>query len=178
MWKTFSHILFPAALLIISLSTNFRQRDHIGNDISNDPSVINEEIPPLVTSASLSDSIPPQMLTSLGFSNVTGVKYRHHTGMAASYFTYKAEREKLIYLLSILPFKTVHSNADTNCHDVPFHALSELKREAHPQEVQSEEFWAATEKDFDAFESIKPPYRHTLLISKNDSRVIHRIATL
>jgi hypothetical protein len=178
MWKTFSHILFPAALLVISLSSNFRQRNHIVEDIANGSPIINQQIPPLVTSTRLSDSIPTDMLRSLGFSNVTGVKYRQHTGMAASYFTYRAEREKLIYLLSVLPFKTANSNADIVCHNVPFDTLSELKRKAHPMETQGEEFWMATAEDFDLLESIKPPHRHTLLISKTDSRVIHRIATL
>ena len=62
---------------------------------------VEANIPPLIVSASLTDSLPEEMVSKLGLTNVNGTKFKYRSGAFASYFEYRADKEVLLRSLSM-----------------------------------------------------------------------------
>ncbi|AYB33258.1 hypothetical protein [Chryseolinea soli] len=134
---------------------------------------------PIALAVSLHDSLPQKAMTALGLSDVTGVKVQYIDGRSASYFVYPASRQVALNTIAGLPFSKHAKIADTLCRPV---ATAALQYEyAHLSSVESQYadfFWQALNHNVEAYECIKAPWKHTLLVSKTSGQVLHRIELL
>lgn len=164
-------LLFQGFLLFCFLAC--KKPANLGDDSSDIGQV------PIALAASLGDSLPQKAMTALGLSQVTGVKIQYIDGHSASYFAYPAGREVILNTIAGLPFSKGSKVADTLCRPV---AAAFLQREyaglSATESQYSDFFWQALNHNVDAYECIKAPWKHTLLISKTSGQVLHRIELL
>lgn len=136
-------------------------------------------IPPLVLSTSIQDSLPAAAIKILKLDGVSGVKIKHHNGMYASYFEYKADKNLLLNTISSLPFSMDATMADTQCHPISLQQIDVRRQNLLPGELENTTFfWDVDRSHMKVFECIKPPYRHTIQVSENSDRILHRIELL
>ena len=138
-----------------------------------------KSIPPLILSTSIHDSLPLTAVNALQLSDVVGIKIKHHTGLYSNYFEYRADRDLLLETLSELPFVMQGTVADTQCHPISFEEMARIQEDLTTIEIENTSFfWTADASSIDVFECIKPPFRHTILVTKNSNRILHRIEFL
>lgn len=127
---------------------------------------------------SLQDSLPEKALQELKIhERVLGTKIKYPSGLYASYFEYESDSKTLIRTLGRLPFSRAEILADTVAHPIAIGEFNELKASVSLAEQEhAAVFWNTSLNDIVVYECIKAPFRHTLLISKTSSRVLHRIA--
>jgi hypothetical protein len=134
---------------------------------------------PIALTVSLRDSLPQKVLTALGLSDVTGVKVQYIDGRSVAYFAYPAGREIVLNAIAGLPFSKSSKLADTLCRPVAIAALQREYDDLSPTELHHADFfWQALNHNVEAYECIKAPWKHTLLVSKTSGRVLHRIEFL
>lgn len=133
-------------------------------------------IPPLVLSTSIYDSLPQKTVQALNLGDITGLKFKYTTGLYANYFAYEADPQAVLNAISELPFQLSGSLADTLCHKITFNEIRALQQNISRTELERTSFfWNTDPVTMAMFECIKPPYRHTLLLTKNSDRILHRI---
>lgn len=133
------------------------------------------DIPPLILRTSLKDTLTKKALTTLQLNDAEGVKIKYHNGNYASYFTYEADRDALLQAISSLPFPRYVIKADTVCHAISFRDIALLRQAVTDAEHEAASFfWDVDATEYDVYECLKPPMRHTLLVSKNSKQVLHR----
>ena len=133
-------------------------------------------IPPLVLSTSIQDSLPPAAIKVLNLGGVSGLKIKHHNGMYASYFEYEADKNLLLNTISTLPFSMDANKADTSCHLISTEQIDVMQQDLLPGEFENTPFfWNVDRSHLKVYECIKPPYRHTIQMSENSNRILHRI---
>ncbi len=166
-------ILSFASVLLFIGGVACKKPAHIGQtDLHGDA-------PAIVLSASLSDSLPAKTLTELQIEDVQGIKVKYGNGLHSSYFEYDADPESLLAKISYLPFSKYTVRADTTCRPVAFAEVEFMRSHlTHFETENAAFFWDATSEAYHVYECIKTPLRHTLLISKNSNRVLHRIEFL
>src|SRR5688500_11266598 len=126
------------------------------------------EIPPLMLSTSIHDSLPQHAIKELHLDETTGLKFKYHTGHYTSYFEYSADKELLLKVLSELPFTMDVSSADTTCRQISSMEIDSIRRRISDTELQgSSFFWDADSVNAEVFECLKPPFRHIVQISSN-----------
>ncbi len=132
--------------------------------------------PPLVLATSLHDSVPAHLLSQMGLPDVNGTKLRFLNGNFASHFRYNAPAERVLRTLSMIPVPFSDVPADTTYRQIlhtelnTFVAgLSAYEKEEFP------DFVNAASSGLDAYECIKPPFRHIVLINRTDNSVLHRV---
>jgi hypothetical protein len=136
-------------------------------------------IPPLVLTTSIQDSLPPAAIKVLKLDGVSGLKIKHHNGMYASYFEYEADQNLLLDTISTLPFSMNANKADTRCHFISPEQIDVMRQDLLPGEFENTTFfWDVNRSHLKIFECIKPPYRHTIQMSENSNRILHRIELL
>ena len=136
-------------------------------------------IPPLVLSTSIQDSLPPAAVRVLGLGGVSGLKIKHHNGMYASYFEYEADKNLLLSTISTLPFSMNANKADTRCHLISLDQIAVMRQDLLPGELENTTFfWDVDRSHLKVYECVKPPYRHTIQMSENSNRILHRIELL
>jgi hypothetical protein len=136
-------------------------------------------IPPLVLSTSIQDSLPAAAIKVLKLDGVSGLKIKHHNGMYASYFEYEADKNLLVNTISNLPFSMDAAKADTRCHPISLQQIDVIRQNLLPGELENTTFfWNVDRSHLKVFECIKPPYRHTIQMSENSNRILHRIELL
>jgi hypothetical protein len=136
-------------------------------------------IPPLVLSTSIHDSLPSGAVKALHLEGITGVKIKHHNGIYASYFEYEADKSLLLKTISALPFHMDAAKADTQCYRISTEELGIIKQKLQPQELENTLFfWNVNHSALTIFECIKPPFRHTIQMTENSRRILHRIELL
>lgn len=171
--KGSSRILSFAALLIILSAFACKKPAHIGK------SDLSEEMSAIVFATSLSDTLPQKTLEQLKVTDAMGIKIASTNGTYVSYFEYKAEPCNVVKALTNLAFSKAAVLADTTCRRIPNKNLDELKSQVSLLEVEhSDFFWTANSGGMEAFECIKPPFKHTLIVDKNSTRIFHRIEFL
>jgi hypothetical protein len=132
--------------------------------------------PALVTTASLADSMPLDLIRPFGLDKVLGKKINHPNGLFSNYFVYTCDKKELLRILSLLPVPISRGIADTTYRRMDIRELEILRQKVPPAEIENaNEFWAFSPDDIEAYECIKAPYRHTVLISKATNQVFHRI---
>lgn len=135
-----------------------------------------ELIPPLVVRTTLYDSLPPDAIRHLQLENIGGLKVKYSTGRYVSYFEYSANSDTVLNVIANLPFSKHTPLADTSCRKVPSESLQQLRSLVSIEEqTTGTSFWDANMNDVEVYECLKAPFRHVLVISKNSSRILHRI---
>jgi hypothetical protein len=134
---------------------------------------------PIALAVSLRDSFPQKAMTALGLSDVTGIKVQYIDGRSVSYFAYPAGTDVVLNTIAGLPFSKNSKLADTLCRPVATATLRREQAGLSPAELQyGDFFWQALSQNVDAYECIKAPWKHTLLVSKTSGKVLHRIEFL
>lgn len=129
-----------------------------------------------VTTAALGDSIPVDVLRSLGLDGVNGRRVNSRGRPPVDYFSYQCDRNKLLQSLSKIPFAISHSVADATYRTISVNDLLQLRRDVPSSELSvAPAFWSVRSEEFDVVECLKPPFRHTFLISKTGNEVMHRV---
>lgn len=135
-----------------------------------------ELLPPLVVRTALADTLPDRAMQNLRLENVQGIKVKYATGRYTSYFDYEADRSTVLSTIGKLPFSKHAQLADTTCRRIPNESIELMKSIVSAEEQETGTlFWDADVNEFDVYECFKAPFRHTLLIGKKTTRVIHRI---
>lgn len=135
--------------------------------------------PALVTTASLADSMPLDLIQPVGLEEVVGKKFNYPNGLFSNYFAYTCDKKELLRILSLLPVPISRGIADTAYRRMDVRELELIRQKVPPAEIENANgFWAINPDDIEAYECIKAPYRHTVLISKVNQQVFHRIEPL
>ena len=133
------------------------------------------DIPPLILRTSLKDTLTKKVLTTLQLNDTEGVKIKYQNGNYASYFTYEADGDALLRAIDSMPFPRYAIKADTVCYPISYRDIALLKKKINGAEYEAASFfWDADVTEYDVYECLKPPLRHTLLISKTTRQVLHR----
>lgn len=139
--------------------------------------VTDNVVPPMILATALEDTLPSAAVEALDVKGVTGLKIQYYSGLFTSYFEYDIDKGLLLKTISALPFTQSASIADTLCREIavtqmaqPWEDLSAAKSDLTMPDLQGE----ATQ----IFECLKPPYRHTLVLTKNSNRIHHRVEFL
>jgi hypothetical protein len=160
--------IFPCLLVLSALSCKKPGRSNLTPDPAS--------IPPLVLATSLSDTISPNALRALKLEKVTGLKVKYITGHFASYFEYEADGKQILKTISQLPFSRYATLADTVCSPLTPVDLALLRKHVSGDEIKhGSSFWTADLEEFELYECLKSPLKHTILIGKNSRRILHRI---
>jgi hypothetical protein len=130
---------------------------------------------PLITQVSIYDTLPKNALQHLPLRQLQGVKAEYATGRYTCYFAYETDAPELLRRISALPFRR-GQHADTLCRrmDHPF-SLTGQKLLSPAEQQSSSFFWPADPGNYTHYECVKGSQRHTILISKIDDTVLHRI---
>lgn len=132
-----------------------------------------ESVPPLILSTSIYDSLPSRAVNALGLGQVNGLKILYRTGEQVSYFHYRSNREKLLRVLSELPFNADSRIADTLCRQI---SLAELTRPWDDLSVFDSQMPAFTDDaDVMVYQCSKPPFLHTIIARKASDEIAHRV---
>lgn len=141
--------------------------------------VIDTGLPPLILATSLRDSMPDAVVEMLNLGSVHGKKIKYHSGSYASYYRYSADRRKLLTAFALIPVAMREKTADTSYRLLDRTELELLNKTIPLAETSCDEgFWSASLENFDVLESVKPPFRHLLLLSKSGRTVFHRVTPL
>ncbi|HEY9005668.1 MAG TPA: hypothetical protein VIM75_06020 [Ohtaekwangia sp.] len=157
-------------LIILSLAACHKPM-HLSND-----GYSWEEAPPLVLRTSLNDSLSAKALQQLQLTNTPGVQVKYNNSTYVNYFEYKADHELLLRTIASLPFSRYAMRADTVCYRIPMKDLALIRKGISDTEYEASSFfWDADANTFDIYECYKAPMKHTLLMSRNSTTVLHRI---
>lgn len=167
--KNLLHLFTP--LILLAAVFLFERPAHLRGQAT----ILDE---PLVLVTSLQDSLPSHALTQLAISHrILGTKIKYANGLYASYFEYKVDSKTLIRTLGSLPFSRTAIIADTLAHPVTRAEFDQLRQKVSTAEQENlASFWNLSSSDAVVYECMKPPFRHTVVISKSTDRVLHRIA--
>lgn len=163
-------LIFPLLLIGSAFACQKPERVH-QNEI-----VWTEYSHPQITAANLYDTLPAFVKHDVKVEQLQGVKIIYQSGAEVSYFEYKADAKKIIDAVSKLPFKKCNATADTLCRkiEIPY-SLSGSKVLSKEELVATSFYWEINVKEYDYYECLKSPMRHTILINRNNGRILHRI---
>jgi hypothetical protein len=133
------------------------------------------EIPPLMLATAIDDSLPLNAIQKLQLSQVSGLKFKYHTGNHSSYFEYAIDKNLLLKTLSELPFSIGVLAADTTCREISARELDLLQRSISLFEFENSSLFWADNGNVEVFECLKPPFRHIVKFRKDSKTVLHRI---
>jgi hypothetical protein len=96
------------------------------------------------------------------------------------YFEYEADHSRVMELLASMPFQLDDNKSSVQCglmnsetNPLLYAAtLSKVERDA------SNFFWTAQPTEYTFYECTKSPLKHTMLVSKNSSRILHRVEVI
>jgi len=160
-------LLFPCLLIVSAFAC--KKPAPTGYD----PAQYNE---PIIFLTSLRDSIPTQKLIKLNLEKIEGIKVKYPSGLYSSYFEYESDHRELIRTIGSLPFPMTAQLADTTCHVIPYAYLTMAGKNLPETELASAAtFWSANPGEYTPYECIKGEFKHTLLISNNSRKVLHRV---
>jgi hypothetical protein len=133
------------------------------------------EISQVVFYTSLKDSIPEKTYRDLNV-NPTGLKVIGLTGADVRYFEYQSDAERVIRALSNSPFDMDYNTSDTICREISKEELSRsLNYSRSADDDYTSNFKNYDAERFEAYECIKPPLVHHILINRSSGQVFHRI---
>jgi hypothetical protein len=125
---------------------------------------------------SLADSLSEKTLETMEIHDVMGVKVKYLSGHENRYFAYEADPDLAIRAISQIPFLPYAKYSDSHCRRISCKDLEVIRQNISTMELSSSSFfWAALSKLPEAYECIKSPYRHTLLIERESNLIFHRM---
>lgn len=155
------------AAFFISLTVDWKEEE-------TDPNLVYS-----ITPASLQNDILHKA-TIEGFKQLHGVRvtYADRTKVAY-YFEYEANAQDTLNVIGSLPFVLDDNVSSLECtlmesktNPLETMELSEQVREA------TAFFWNLKASDYIFYECAKSPLKHTLLISKTSSRILHKVESI
>jgi hypothetical protein len=116
-----------------------------------------------------------------GIQEIHGVKIMDYENRKIEYyFEYEANEKDTLQMIASLPFRM-----DDRISNV---APMLMESNSNPLEVNASFtkeamdatsfFWKAKAEDFVFYECVKSPMKHTLLVSKNSSRILHKVESI
>ncbi len=133
-----------------------------------------------ITHASvLTDILHPSTID--GINEIHGVKITFaDPGKVAYYFEYEANAQDTLTVIGSLPF-----TIDNNVSSLTCTLLDSKSNPLEVKETLSEQvheatsfFWNSKASDYTFYECIKSPLKHTLLVSKTSSRILHKVESI
>lgn len=127
---------------------------------------------------SLYDTLPKNAVTYLAAVEINGVRATYPSGRHTSYLEYEADPMRVLFAIQSIPF-AMHEGGDTLCRDMNEQfALSGQRVLSQEEKSKASFFWNIDPAEFVYYECLKGPQRHTILVSKNSNRILHRVETL
>jgi hypothetical protein len=127
---------------------------------------------------SLYDTLPKRAVDYLSAVEINGVRATYPSGKHTSYFEYEADPMRVLFAVQSVPF-AMNEGGDTLCRDMnQTFTLSGHRVLSREEKSKSSFFWDIDPDDFVYYECLKGVQRHTILISKNSNRILHRIEVL
>lgn len=141
-----------------------------------DAAFVNDAVGPVVLHASLEDTLSPAFMQVLHLEKVEGLNVKYLSGKEAHYFAYIADADAVLRAVAHTAFSKHITIADTVCRRIDRRALDMLAQPLHATERGAGAFfWEADAGEFEAYECVRGPIRHTLLISRATRNVLHRV---
>jgi hypothetical protein len=125
-------------------------------------------------------SIRTDILNSYAFEikEIHGVRVDDHAADSVSYyFEYEADYQTILNAIAALPVKIDDNRTSIQC-GLMNSAVNPLKFSIKQSEQElsvSEFFWQAKPEEYVFYECFKGSMKHTLLVSKSSSRILHWI---
>jgi hypothetical protein len=160
----------PLLLLFLSAACDKRQQT------PDAATAADEAVGPVVLYASLQDTLSPAFLHALRLEKVEGLNVKYLSGHEAHYFAYIADPDAVLRAVAHTAFSKHVAVADTVCRRMDPRALAMLAQPLHATErAAGAFFWEADATEFEVYECVRGPIRHTLLISRATRNVLHRV---
>jgi hypothetical protein len=141
-----------------------------------DMASVTDAVGPVVLHASLEDTLSPAFLQALRLEQVEGLNVTYLSGKQAHYFAYIADADAVLRAVVHTAFSKYIPLADTTCRRIDRRAIDVLAQSLHATERGAGAFfWEANADEFEAYECVRGPIRHTLLISRATRNVLHRV---
>jgi hypothetical protein len=123
--------------------------------------------------AYLSDSLPPEFLQKVNPIEHQGIRLQRALGATTYYFEYSADHQTVLKEISTLPFAADSARADTQVRMIAGEIeLRKIERLLKDESI-IKDFSIDALDGYTAYECLKTPQHHILLLSKNSDRVIH-----
>lgn len=120
-------------------------------------------------------------VTIAGLKEIRGVKVEYdQAGKISYYFEYEADPAVVLNAIASLPFRKDDNRSSVQCglmnsETNPLEAYKDLPE----QEFNAGSFfWKANPEEYTFYECLRSPMRHTMLVSKTSSRILHRIEVI
>jgi hypothetical protein len=143
----------------------------------NDPSTLDEFKFATLSNVSVYDTLPKKAFNYVSLHQLNGIKALYPSGKSTTYFEYEGEASSFLRAISTLPFKASEVS-DTFCRKIEQPFSLSGKQLLSDQEINAASFfWGIDPVQYTQYECVKGRQRHTILISNNDGRILHRIET-
>jgi hypothetical protein len=127
---------------------------------------------------SLYDTLPENVVNYIAATEINGVRAMYSSGRHTSYLEYEADPMRVLFAVQSIPF-AMHEGGDTLCRDMnQKFSLSGNRVLSKEEQQQASFFWNMNPDEFVYYECLKGSQRHTILVSKNSNRILHRIEKL
>lgn len=130
---------------------------------------------PIVLATSLADTLGQTTFQKLHIRDVEGIKVKYPSGNYASYFEYEAERNTVLHVISNQPFARYAQLADTRARKISADELKLVQSTVTGLEFESTSFWSVNPDEYEVYECLKSPMKHTVLVNKKSNKILHRI---
>lgn len=114
---------------------------------------------------------------SFAIQELNGVRIiDQETGKPTYYFEYIANKQDTLRRISALPFRRDNRKSSLSC-ELMNASINPLENSELTDEERSiaSFFWEAEAEEFTFYECYKSPVKHTLLLSKNSDRILHKV---
>ncbi|NJM26710.1 MAG: hypothetical protein HC859_15760 [Bacteroidia bacterium] len=165
--KKWPLMLFPLALAGILLLMQKPKPPVVFNGLADGIEEVN-----------LADTLPASVYSALAtVKQVHGVRIRYADGTSSYYFEYETDHEKLLTAVGHSGFAAYARLADTRCREISFDdAHTDYKRGMTSLQAEETSFFRNINRtDYNFFECVKTPLKHTLVLDKRSNRTLHRV---
>jgi hypothetical protein len=133
------------------------------------------ESAPIIFYTSLKDTLPEKTFNEIKV-NVIGLKIRDLNGSDVRYFEYQCDPGKLLHALSNSSFHLNSENSALSCGPISKDDLiSNLEKSFGGDKEYRARFGDYDPNGYEAFECIKLPLIHHVLVNRLSGKIIHRV---
>jgi hypothetical protein len=133
---------------------------------------------PVLFYTSLQDTLSKKTFDQLRLTDRTlGIKINDITGLDVRYFEYEADADVLIRALAETGFDiATQMPTDITCRKLSYEDLSSYLKNASINEAfYAGHFLNSFAEGFEAYECVKSPVKHQVLVNRTSRRVYHRV---
>lgn len=169
------HVRWFVPALCIVFAMSCRKPERLEEALLRAEQIRDSHVGAMVVARSLHDSLPEKAFAELHIADVMGNTIKNLGGHEVSYFSYQADPKHVLRMLTTLPFSRFATIADTTARIISPRDLDPIRTQLSDTErAVGADFWNATDH-YIAYECIKPPMKHTLLIHPTTHHILHRI---